>query len=111
MKLKMTLVVAATVLLGTMPMLAQNAASEKTLTGVVGDAMCGAKHTMKGESDAECTRDCIKEGSKYALIVGKTVYTLEGHEADLDKYAGQKVTITGAVKGETVAVKSVSSAK
>jgi hypothetical protein len=111
MKLRKTLAVAATALLGTLPMFAQTSTSEKTLTGVVGDAMCGPTHTMKGKSDAECTRACIKEGSKYALIVGKNVYTLEGHEAELDKYAGQKVVVTGAVNGESVGVKSVAPAK
>ena len=109
MRARIGLAVAAILLGGAFSTLAQTA--EKTLTGVVGDAMCGLKHTMKGESDAECTRECIKEGSKYALIVGKSVYTLQGHEADLDKYAGQKVTVKGAVNGDTVAVKSVVSAK
>ena len=31
-----------------------------TLTGVVGDAICGRKHAMGGKSDAECTRECVR---------------------------------------------------
>ena len=48
----------------------------QTLTGKVSDAMCGAKHAMAG-GDAECTRACVTKGSKYALVVGSKVYTLE----------------------------------
>jgi len=95
---------------GASSLIAQTAAPQK-LTGTVSDAMCGATHMMKGKSDVECTRACVKEGSKYALVVDKKVYTLEGHAADLDKLAGQKVAVTGTVKGDTVTVQSVAPAK
>jgi hypothetical protein len=76
----------------------------------VSDAMCGAKHQMPG-NPAECTRACIKHGSKYALVVGDKVYTLETTDkAALDKLndlAGAKAKVTGDVEGTTVAVKSV----
>jgi len=48
---------------------------------------------------------------KYALVVGRKVCTLEGHDAELDKLAGEKVTVKGEVTGETVAVQSVVLAK
>ena len=83
----------------------------KTLTGIVSDSMCGAHHMAKDKSPAECTRMCIKQGTKYALVVGSKVYTLEGHESEVDKLAGQKATIKGSVTGETVAVQSVVPAK
>src|SRR5882724_309334 len=79
----------------------------KTLTGVVSDSMCGAKHMAKDKSAAECTRECVKQGTKYALVVGKKVYALEGHEAELDKLAGMEATVKGKVSGETVTVQSV----
>src|SRR5882724_4819031 len=82
----------------------------KTLTGVVSDSMCGDKHMAKDKSATECTRECVKQGAKYALVVGKTVYTLEGHEVELDKVAGMKAIVKGKVSGETVAVQSVESA-
>jgi len=82
---------------------------QQSLTGTVSDAMCGAKHMQEG-SAADCTRVCVKGGSKYALVVGDKVYTLNGHEEELDKLAGQKVTVTGKVKGETVEVASVKGA-
>ena len=86
-------------------------AMPKTLTGIVSDSMCGAHHMAKDKSPAECTRMCIKQGTKYALVVGSKVYTLEGHESEVDKLAGQKATVRGSVKGETVAVQSVVPAK
>src|SRR5580692_6547483 len=63
-------------LLGLAAVPALAAGKSETLTGEVSDAMCGAKHEMPG-SAAECTRGCVKHGSKYALIVGDKVYTLE----------------------------------
>jgi hypothetical protein len=49
----------------------------------------------------------VRQGNKYALVVRKSVYTLEGREAEVDKYAAQKVTVKGTVKGETLRVESV----
>jgi hypothetical protein len=82
----------------------------QTLTGVVSDVMCGATHNMKNMTAADCTRMCAKQGG-YALVVGKDVYALKGHEAELDKVAAQTVTVTGAVNGKTVTVASVMPAK
>ena len=86
------------------------AAKSQTLTDEVSEAMCGAKHEMKGKP-AECTRVCMKHGWQYALIVGDKVYTLEtSDEAALDKLndlAGAKAKVTGEVDGTTVAVKTV----
>ena len=86
------------------------AAKTQTLTGVVSDAMCGAKHQMPGAA-ADCTRACVKHGSNYALVVGDTVYTLETSDQKaldmLDKQAGAKAKVTGEVNGTTITVKSV----
>ena len=50
-------------------------------------------------------------GMKYALAAKKKVYTLEGHEAELAKLAGQKVTVKGILKGDTLSVKEVTASK
>ena len=89
----------------------KSSAMPKTLTGVVSDSMCGAHHMAKDKSPAECTRMCVQQGQKYALVVGKKVYTLEGHESEVDKLAGSRATVKGTVKGETVTVDSVAPAK
>ena len=79
-------------------------------TGTISDTMCGAKHMMAGSSDAECTRACVKQGSDYALVVGDKVYTLKGDAAELDKFAGQKVKVTGKLDGKTLQASAVAPA-
>ena len=110
LSVKAILVLAAAVF-APLVILAQTSGDQKTLTGVVSDAMCGQTHMMKDKPAAECLRYCVKQGTKYALVAGKNVYTLEGHEVDLDKYAAQKVTVKGTMKGETMTVESILPAK
>lgn len=85
------------------------AASKQKFTGEVGDAMCGRKH-MEG-TPAECTRTCVEHGSKFALIVGEKIYTLDTTDktalATLDRQAGKTATVTGTLSGDTIEVTSV----
>lgn len=102
--------IAALVLLG-----AAGAASAKdtTLTGKVGDAMCGAKHMM-ADKDAMCTAECVKKGTDYALIVGDKVYTLkatDAQKAELASFAGKSVTVKGDENGGTMKVASIAASK
>jgi hypothetical protein len=85
--------------------------SGQTLTGTVSDTMCGAKHMMTNVSAAECTRACVKQGSDYALVSGGKVYTLKGDTKQIDKYAGQTVTVSGKLSGTTLTVSAISAAK
>jgi len=101
-------VFAASLALGTSQL---HAANQQQLTGVVTDSMCGASHMAKDKTPAECTRSCVKDGMKYALHVGDKVYTLSGHERELDKLAGERVTVKGTVIGDTVSVNSIGVSK
>ncbi len=85
--------------------------STRSVTGTVTDAMCGAKHMMTDVSAAQCVRECVKGGSEYALLTGGKVYALKGDTKQIDKYAGQNVTVTGDVSGNIVKVHSISTAK
>jgi len=114
MKLKISVKVIpmlAAAVLVPLAILAQTGSDQNAVTGIVSDAMCGATHMMKDKPAAECLRYCVKQGTKFALLAGKSVYTLEGHEAELDKYAAHKVTVKGTLKGETLTVDSVVPAK
>ena len=103
---------AAAVLVVLAAVLAVAADKPQSFTGKVSDSMCGAKHMMAGASDADCTRACVRQGSKYVLVVGDNVYTLEGGDAaTLDKLAGQNATVSGTLKGKTITVASVAPAK
>jgi len=90
------------------------AAKAQSYTGIVSDAMCGKKHMMEGDP-AACLRACVQKGSKYALVVGDKVYTLDTDDkaalATLDKLANQKATVKGEANGDEITVKSVSAAK
>ena len=101
-----------TMVLGVGLFAATAAAKDQTYTGTVSDAMCGAKHAM-GDA-AACTRACVGKGSKYALVVGDKVYTLETSDkaamATLDKQAGAKVSVTGTLKENTIMVTGVKAA-
>jgi hypothetical protein len=90
------------------------AAEKTTVTGVVGDAMCGVKHMMGGD-DPGCTRECVKQGSDYALIADGKALTLkaksESTKAQLDTLAGKKANVTGERDGNTITVAAVEEAK
>ena len=93
---------------------AMGAGKSQTYTGKVSDAMCGAKHMMAGDS-AGCLKACVKQGSKYALVVGEKVYTLDSSDkATLDKLASladKNAKVSGTANGDTIAVSSVAAAE
>ena len=92
------------------------AAKLQTFTGIVGDAVCGAKHTMDGD-DISCLRTCIQRGSKYDLVVGDKVYVLNFKDQsvadNLDKLASQqaRAQIKGEESAGVIEVQSVAAAK
>jgi hypothetical protein len=83
------------------------AQATQTLTGTVSDAMCGKKHMMQGATAAKCTRECVKSGSDYALVVGDKVYTLKGDKAAFDRFAGANVIVKGKTSGSVITVDSI----
>lgn len=79
----------------------------QTFTGVITDTMCGAKHTMGIAPDAKCVRECVKMDPakwKYALLVGNDIYVLSDQQTP-EKYAAQKVTVTGTLSEKTKVLK------
>jgi len=112
---KLTLRLAALLLGAGLALLPAFAASKpQSYTGKVSDAMCGAKHMMEGKG-ADCLRACVSKGSKYALVVGDKVYTLDTKDKaaldTLDKLADKTAKVTGAADGDTIQVQSVSPGK
>ena len=66
-----------------------------------------------GPTDAECTKACVSiHGASYVLYDGKQVYTLSDQKTP-EKFAGQKVTVTGTLDGKskTIQVDSIAAAK
>ncbi len=62
---------------------------------------------INGESAAQCTRDCVKEGSDYAFVVGDKVYTLKGNKVAVDKFAGANVVVKRKLSRSTVTMESI----
>ena len=76
-------------------------ASAATFKGKITDSMCNLDHkSMKMGPDAECTRACVKQGSKYVLHDGKKAYKLSDQQAP-EKFAAQKVKVTGTLFEKT----------
>ncbi len=77
------------------------AAGPQAYTGVITCTMCGKDHSGMGvKPDSKCVTECIKHGSKYALYDGKNVYLLSDQKTP-EKFAAQKVKITGALNEKT----------
>jgi Protein of unknown function (DUF5818) len=82
----------------------------KTFIGDISDKMCGAKHMM-GESAKECTLACVKAGSKFVLVDSKgKVYDLSDQKKPMP-FAGEKVKVTGTLKGDEIEVSSIEAAR
>lgn len=80
----------------------------RTFSGVVTDSFCGAKHdTSMNQTAAGCTRICLKQGARFALVDGDRVYGLTGETGSLDRAAGQRVKLSGTLKGDTISVNSI----
>ncbi len=101
----------------TVLLLALPLAAAETWKGSISDKMCGADH--HGMEPVKCTLDCIKGGSPYVFIAGKDkVLDIENQKdekiaAELEKYAGRNVTVTGTLSkdGKSVRIESVQGAK
>lgn len=82
----------------------------RAFAGLITDDHCGARHEMEsGMSPAECTKMCVRNGSKYVLVKGSRTYALAGDESKLEGLAGQRATIVGALTGHTIKVVSTTS--
>jgi hypothetical protein len=92
---------------GTEPVQQANGAAEQSFSGMITDSQCGARHDQSsGKRPADCARMCVRNGSKYMLVNGDQKNILEGNEAVLDRLAGQRVTVTGTLNGNTIKVSS-----
>jgi hypothetical protein len=82
------------------------AAGTQTFNGVITDTMCGANHKpMNVAPDSKCVLECVKHGSKYALLVGNNVYVLSDQKTP-EKFAAQKVKVTGTLDDKTKILKA-----
>jgi hypothetical protein len=92
-------------------------AADQTWTGTISDSKCGASHKAMTEhnknlTDRACTEACVKSGGKYVFASGDKVYVLENQkDPALARYAGQAVTVTGELQGDTIKATKITQAK
>ena len=86
-----------------------------TWTGQISDSACGTSHAkMMAEhkdlkTDRACTLGCVKAGSKYVLVSDGKVFSISNQNlADLQKYAGETVEVTGTMKDDAITVAKIS---
>ena len=90
--------------------------AKQTFTGIITDDNCPkADHSQMrmGPTDAECTTARVSvHGATYVLYDGKEVYALSDQRTP-EKFAGQKVRVTGTLdaKTKTIKVDSISASK
>jgi len=88
----------------------------QTFVGTITDDMCakeGHASMRMGPTDAECTIACVAaHGAEYVLADGTNVYTLSDQKRP-EKFAGQRVRVTGTLNTKTraIQVQSMSAAK
>ena len=93
-----------------------SAQSTQTFVGTITDDMCakeGHASMRMGPTDAECTIACVAaHGAEYVLADGTNVYTLSDQKRP-EKFAGQRVRVTGTLNTKTraIQVQSMSAAK
>jgi hypothetical protein len=98
------LVVVGTLAIGVCGLSAQ---SSKTISGFVSDSQCGASHSSPSDSATKCVKGCLKRGGEAVLVSDGKVYHLKGKTDAVRELAGQDVTITGTIDGDTLTVDSV----
>ena len=90
--------------------------STQSFTGIITDSECSTGNHAQmrmGSNDAECARACVSaHGASFVLYTGKEVYALTDQQTP-DKFAGQKVSVTGTLdaKTKTIQVKSITAAQ
>jgi hypothetical protein len=89
-------------------------ASDQTWTGQISDSSCGASHESAMEhggkkmSAHDCSVACVKNGGKYVFVAGGKVYDIANQDfGELEKQAGNTVTLTGEMKGDSITVSKI----
>jgi hypothetical protein len=86
--------------------------AERSLVGFISDNHCGLKHMRGMSDDKSCTLMCVKNG-KFVLADRdhKRVYQLDkAGQEKAREFAGQKVKVTGRLRGKTIRVTAIEAA-
>lgn len=85
-------------------------AATMMMKGTISDSMCGVSHAKMtaghpNMTDRACTAACVKAGAKYVFVSNGKVYQIANqNEPDLAKDAGESVSLTADMNGDTITV-------
>lgn len=80
----------------------------KTLSGMVTDSYCGARHLRNSNrTSTECARICVHRGAGYILVNTDGSYLLRGNKSMINTFAGQRVKVLGTLDGHEIGVRSM----
>jgi hypothetical protein len=108
--MKKLAMLAAAIVFATAPLAT---AADKTWNGVISDARCNGKHSKaehgsQADSDHDCVTKCVAGGQKLVFVAdGKTYQIANQNFADLKAHGGQKVALTGEMKGDEITVSKI----
>ena len=80
-------------------------------TGYISDAGCAQKQGAKtaAAGHADCAKGCIKKGDKAVLVTEDGKILNISNQDKVVEHAGEKVTITGDMNGDSITVTDVKS--
>jgi hypothetical protein len=89
-------------------------AAEQTWNGQISDSSCGASHKSAMEHEGkklsahDCSVACVKNGGKYVFVAGGKVYDIANQDfGDLETQAGNTVSLTGEMNGDSITVSKI----
>ena len=83
--------------------------SSARFTGMITCSRCRGRHKRNsGMSSEECARTCVRAGAMYILVDGDRSYALLGDSEVVNKFAGQRIHITGTRQGDAILVDQAS---
>ena len=88
-----------------------SAQSTTTINGFISEEHCGASHSSPNADATKCVKGCMKRGSAPVLVSNGKIYKLKGEADAVKNLAGENVTVTGTVDGDTITVSSVAAQK
>jgi hypothetical protein len=81
--------------------------ADQTWTGEISSSNCGTTHTQ-GTTARECTQECVDGGAQYVFVSKAKVYKLAKQDDEqLRAHAGETVTLTGDLKGDTITASKI----
>ena len=74
------------------------------LTGFLADAKCAAGGKAAAAAHADCAKKCVQGGAPVVLVTTENkVYKIKNQDR-VKSHVGEKVTLEGAVEGDTIDV-------